>query len=250
MRRIYPDRDLKILWGLSAVFCAFPGCGQQCIAEAAENDDIAVIGEIAHIQSHSDKGPRANPALTPKERDCYDNWILLCASHHRLLDKQPNTFTAEILRQWKEDLESWVRERLAEEMPEVSFAELEIVTRAILHAPSSVSDLELPSDPGEKMRRNSLTDNVRFLITLGLGKAGEVGEFVEQVATRDPHFPERLKAGFVEEYLRLTENGLNGDALFEALREFAYAGSRNFQNQAAGLAVLVYLFEKCEVFEP
>lgn len=77
----------------------------------------------------------------------------------------------------------------------------------------------------------------------------EVEEFVEHVAIRDSRFPERLKAGFVAEYSRLKEQGFEGDSLFEALREFAYGRTRNFQKQAAGLAVLVYLFEKCEVFE-
>jgi hypothetical protein len=84
---------------------------------------------------------------------------------------------------------------------------------------------------------------------MGLGKAKEVHHYVEGVAALDPHFPERLKAGFVNEYDQLVEGGVRGDVLFESLLEFASQGSRDPKCRAAGLAVLAYLFETCEVFE-
>ena len=114
---------------------------------------------------------------------------------------------------------------------------------------------ELPSsdfvalDPRAKMEKNNLTDRVHFLITLGFAKFKEVENYVEKIALLDSQFPERLKAGFIQEYNRLYEAGIEGDSLFEALREFAYGRSGNFKQQAAGLAVLTYLFQKCEVFE-
>jgi len=82
-----------------------------------------------------------------------------------------------------------------------------------------------------------------------LGKAREVGSFVKEVASLDLHFPERLKSRFVEEYRRLLNEGFQGDELFETLMVFSSRGSSDFKQQAAGLAVLCYLFEKCEVFE-
>lgn len=249
MSRSYPDKDLKLLWGLSAGRCAFPSCRQLCIAEASGSDPAATIGKIAHIQAHSDKGPRANPHLSSKERDCYENWILLCGTHHDLIDIQPNTFTVEDLRRWKREHIAWVHYRLNEEMPQVTFAELEIVTKAILQVPSPPSTNFSVIDPREKMTRNSITDHILFSITLGLGKAKEVEDFVEHVSLMDHQFPERLKAGFLSEYIRLRNAGFEGDSLFESLREFACSGNRDFQQQAAGLAVLVYLFQKCEVFE-
>ena len=59
-------------------------------------------------------------------------------------------------------------------------------------------------------------------------------------------FGMRLKAGFVSEYKRLLEGGLKGDLLFMSLVRFAAGRSGN---ESAGLVVLVYLFESCEVFE-
>lgn len=249
MSRKYPQKDLKVLWQRSYGLCAYPGCRQPGIVGATEFDDIAIIGKIAHIYAHSDNGPRAKPELTDKERDCYGNWVILCSTHHDMVDAQPNTFTAEDLLTWKRDLEDWVNSRLATEITEVTFAELETVTQVLLQSPMSPSSDFNVISPQEKMAHNDLTDNVHFTITLGLGKFKEVEEFVEYVAIRDRHFPERLRAGFVSEYNRLRNEGYTGDSLFEALRQFASGNNTSFERQAAGLSVLVYLFHKCEVFE-
>ncbi|HRQ42094.1 MAG TPA: HNH endonuclease signature motif containing protein [Chloroflexota bacterium] len=249
MSRRYPTKDIKLLWGLSAGRCAFPDCRQPSIIDGTEVDDRAIIGKIAHIYAHSNEGPRAKPDLTDEERDRYDNWVILCSRHHDLVDAQPNTFTAEDLLSWKRDLETWVSSQLATEIAEITFVELEIVTQALLQSPMPPSSDFTVISPHEKMARNDLTDSVLFMVTLGIGKSKEVEDFVEHVAVRDPSFPERLRAGFVNEYNRLRDEGYVGDSLFEALRQFASNGNSNFARQAAGLAVLIYLFEKCEVFE-
>lgn len=52
------------------------------------------------------------------------------------------------------------------------------------------------------------------------------------------------------EYERLKNAELmSGDELFNGLLDFASLGATDFKQRAAGLTVLVYLFEKCEVFE-
>lgn len=100
------------------------------------------------------------------------------------------------------------------------------------------------------MRKNSLTDKVRLKLTLGLSVFNEVENFVQSVTRLDPHFPERLKSGFVTRYNDFLEKGINGDALFTVLHDFSSSSSSNFDRQGAGLGVLCYLFQKCEVFEP
>lgn len=85
---------------------------------------------------------------------------------------------------------------------------------------------------------------------MGLIKAKEVQQFVEQASTLDPTFPTRLKATFLQEYKRLKdEESLSGDSLFEAIHQFASPSTKAFEYQAAGLAVVTYLFEKCDIFE-
>ena len=60
---------------------------------------------------------------------------------------------------------------------------------------------------------------------------------------------ELVKMGFVEKYNELTKAGIKGDILFDSLLEFASNRSSGFREQAAGLAVLSYFFETCDVFE-
>lgn len=70
------------------------------------------------------------------------------------------------------------------------------------------------------------------------------------MALYDTTFPERLRQGFITEYNSLRDtDGLTGDALFYALVDFTSGSISDLKRQAAGLAVLGYLFECCEVFE-
>lgn len=60
-----------------------------------------VTGEICHIQARSKGGPRYNVSLPVKERHAFDNLILLCAHHHKIIDAQPEIYTAETLGELK-----------------------------------------------------------------------------------------------------------------------------------------------------
>jgi hypothetical protein len=102
------DQQLKILWGIGAV-CAFRGCGQWLVQEASANDPAAVVGQMAHIVAHSDQGPRADPSYPPERRNLAENLILLCPTHHVLVDAQDSTYTVEELRGWKAAEERLVR---------------------------------------------------------------------------------------------------------------------------------------------
>lgn len=142
------------------------------------------------------------------------------------------------------------REALARQMPDITFDELEIVTKSIICIPPAPPETNFTlTNPKEKMSKNKFTDKVLFPLTMGMGKVWEVNRFVETFATLNPDFPERLRAGFIREYERLRAEGVEGDALFEALYNFSSGHSTDIRKVAAGLAVLSYLFWKCEVFE-
>ena len=84
---------------------------------------------------------------------------------------------------------------------------------------------------------------------MGLSVAREVRDFVESATRTDRHFPERLKIRFLREYHRLRDEGHVEDDLFELMCGFAQRGFGEASKRAASQAVLVYLFEACEVFE-
>jgi hypothetical protein len=250
--RSYKDRDLKLLWGLAAARCSNPNCRKPLIKEATAKDPHAVVGKIAHISdfSPSPNSPRSDPSLTTGELNAYENLILLCGDHHDEIDKQKKTFPRETLLRWKREHEAWVFSRLQQVIPTIGFAELEVVCQGIIAGSQPPSEPVLPTPPAEKMRKNGLSEKLRLRLTLGLSVFTEVEHFVQGVARLNSHFPEQLKAGFVLRYNEFLQRGTQGDALFEALHDFASSSSSNFERQAAGLGVLCYLFQKCEVFEP
>jgi tetratricopeptide (TPR) repeat protein len=99
----------KMLWSLAAGRCAFPGCRRELFMDASQTDDESLVGEACHIVTQSPTGPRGDPSLTPEQLDHYDNLILLCQVHHKLIDDQPDTYTVQRLLQMKAAHEKWVR---------------------------------------------------------------------------------------------------------------------------------------------
>ena len=112
--RNYSDRTLKILWGRGAGRCSVPTCRLELFADATDHDPMVVIGEIAHIEAASDRGPRANRSKTKNERDQYQNLILLCQNCHHRMDAQKKSNSVEFIQRLKEDHEAWVRNSLPE----------------------------------------------------------------------------------------------------------------------------------------
>lgn len=259
MARNYKDKDLKLLFGRSGFYCAYPGCMNRLIANETEYDDAAILAQIAHIVGSSNVGPRADPSMTDTDKNAYENLVLLCGVHHPLVDKQDNTYSIEILHAWKSTLERWVEERLTEGMRLVQFAELRVICDSIVTGASQLGSTALTSvPPADKMDANEMTSRSSYRMQLGLLQAPQVAQFIGEYATRiDPTFPGRLRAGFVTEYDRLHSSGLRGDALFLAMQRFSASGAADlaatqevrFEREAAGLAVLCHLFEICDVFK-
>lgn len=94
------DKIIKRLFALSGNLCAFPGCSTQLANEGI------ISAQIAHIEAEKPGGPRYNPKQSETERFGYDNLILLCPTHHNLIDKDSKTYTVEVLKQFKSKRES------------------------------------------------------------------------------------------------------------------------------------------------
>ena len=247
--RYYTPPDLALLWSRSGGRCGFPECPVICVELANENDLSATVGNVAHIEALSNSGPRANPSLTLRQRNSYDNLILLCSTHHDQVDAQPNTYTVEMLRAWKTTQEERYNDFLAQVMPNITFVELATITNVL------VSGEQLPPSPitviphQDKIDRNGLTGQSILWFNMGLLQTKRVESYVEATGSIDRTFVSRLTSGFITEYQQQTQAGLQGDALFAAMFRFSVQGRTDFQHQSAGLAVLAYLFERCEVFE-
>ena len=239
----------------SGNICAMPDCRKSLTADS-DKSAPAVLGEAAHIYGENPgsntKPPSARylSTMTDYERNHYDNLIYLCPTCHTKIDKQENDYSADYLKQLKREHEQWVSDQLDMQMNVVSFAELEIASKAI----ASGQHVDFSEDfftitPSEKIDKNNLSQSVRSDIAMGLSKSKEVEKFLANMAMNvDGEFPERLKNGFKTKYEELKEE-LSGDELFASMLEYSQAGQKGFKQQAASLAVLSHLFHICEVFE-
>jgi len=104
------DKTRKILWARSGNQCAI--CKRELVVDATPHDDDSVVAEECHIISAREQGPRHDPTYPKENLDSYENLILLCRVHHKMVDDQQDTYTTDILRQMKSNHEVSVAEKL------------------------------------------------------------------------------------------------------------------------------------------
>jgi hypothetical protein len=86
---------LKRLFTLSGNRCAFPKCSSAIVVGGT------VVGKVCHIRARSPEGPRYDRVQTPDARHGFDNLILLCGTHHTVIDDDDETYTVERLEAMK-----------------------------------------------------------------------------------------------------------------------------------------------------
>ena len=91
------ERDIKILFARSKNQCAYPNCSEVIVQPSG-----TIAGEICHIKARSSKWPRFDETQTDNQRHAYDNLILLCRNHHKIVDSEPEKYTVELLKEFKE----------------------------------------------------------------------------------------------------------------------------------------------------
>jgi hypothetical protein len=96
-----PSRStIKRLFALSGNRCAFP----KCPAPLAQ--DNTLVGEVCHIKGKQPDAARYDPQQTPAERNAFENLILMCPTHHTVIDCDDEAYTVERVRKLKADYEA------------------------------------------------------------------------------------------------------------------------------------------------
>lgn len=93
-----PSERTKLLLFGSASRCAFPDCLEPLVQRYVGITTVNV--EIAHIRSEKPRGPRHVPGYAPVHG--FENLLLLCLKHHKVVDDNPDAFQIELLEEWKE----------------------------------------------------------------------------------------------------------------------------------------------------
>ena len=108
------QKDIKLLWARAAGRCSFPECRIKLTQDKDLASDSFPLGEQAHIVGESENAARGKSPLTVDERNSYFNLILLCPTHHTIIDNDPEDYPVEKLHIMKAQHELWVEQTLSE----------------------------------------------------------------------------------------------------------------------------------------
>ena len=109
------DKDRKQLWTAAAGICSYHYNGESCFQKLFVNNGTmdTNLGEECHIIGDKPGTARHQKEFAGKET--YNNAILLCHSHHKIVDDNPNVYTVDVLKRMKNEHEIIISEKLAKE---------------------------------------------------------------------------------------------------------------------------------------
>jgi hypothetical protein len=120
------DPTWKRLFAVSGNRCAYRGCPQPLIDETTG----AVVGEVCHIRGDKKGAKRFDESQSDKDRHGYDNLILMCGTHHTVIDSDEAIFTPEVLLALKAEHEArWKGDPQPDDLCERFAANVTITTQ-------------------------------------------------------------------------------------------------------------------------
>ena len=108
------EKSIKLLWANAAGRCSFTGCEERLTIQQASEAAPFTLGEMAHNKGRKKGSNRYDQTQSDKERDDYKNLILMCPTHHTLIDKPENEkkYSVELLTEMKMAHEANILSRL------------------------------------------------------------------------------------------------------------------------------------------
>lgn len=85
-RTTVPLKVQSALWARAAGRCEFRGCNHDLVGDLVAARQDPLFGFIAHIVAQTVDGPRGDPVRSPALAKSLENLMLLCATHHKLID--------------------------------------------------------------------------------------------------------------------------------------------------------------------
>jgi hypothetical protein len=106
------DRDRKVLWTKAGNRCSYNSDSETCNMELVrvDNGKYVVIGEECHIVGEKSKAARYIEIYP--QRETYYNAILMCGTHHKIIDDNPGIYPIEVLHTMKDRHEKTIQEAL------------------------------------------------------------------------------------------------------------------------------------------
>ena len=92
------------LWAKAAGVCEFEGCDRDLTHDLITSKS-ANFGQIAHIVAASPDGPRGHKHRSIQLVKDFSNLMLMCYTHHRLIDTNEDDYSESLLREMKQNHE-------------------------------------------------------------------------------------------------------------------------------------------------
>ena len=206
------------------------------------------IGENAHIYGEKPDAARYDATKPTEYVNSETNLIFLCCNCHKKVDTQVAMYPPESLFTMKAEHEKRVVLALKQGAISYTYAELEVITTYLARESgmATVNANYKLLRLTDKINKNQLAD-VQGYIDIGLLSVSRIEDYLNRHP--DPGFADNLTRIFVDKYTALKGEESEPIGIFYALWDFACNGKVDYNYRSAGLALLVYFFEKCEVFE-
>ena len=107
-QRTIKINTLKSVFAHSGNMCAFPGCNQLLMFSEDFN-----ISNVCHISGLNVGSARYNSSLSDDFLNSEKNLILLCPTHHSIVDKDEKRFTVDVLVNMKKSWEEYVQKTIS-----------------------------------------------------------------------------------------------------------------------------------------
>ena len=233
-------KDERLLHTKSGNRCA------RCSIVLVENS--VCIGENAHIYGEKPTAARYDASKSAEFVNSERNLIFLCCNCHKIVDTDVSDYSVEKLLSIKAKHESRVIKALQQSAVQYTYAELQVITSFLVQEGGKLAGdinyhlLRLP----DKIELNQLAE-VQGYIDMGLLSVSRIEDYLNKHP--DPSFADKLTSIIVEKYITLKQEDSEPISIFNRLWDFACNDQVEYCYRSAGLAILVYFFEKCEVFE-
>ncbi len=91
------QKTLKRLFAVSGNKCYFPNCNTPLVDKGIGT----LTGEICHIKGKKTESSRYDPNQSDEERHGFDNLVLMCPLHHKIIDDDAGFYTISRLKEIK-----------------------------------------------------------------------------------------------------------------------------------------------------
>lgn len=178
---------------MSGNTCAFPECPSPLVEPTG-----TITGEICHIRAQNPGGARFDATQTQSDRHAYENLILLCGQHHKIVDAEAALYTVDVLERMKANQEQ--QRGRAERESDGIFAQLLLSAMPQVEVQNNTGNIVVSSPGavvGGVINIRSTSRRPTFQAAQGMiGASGDESRYIQYLINRYNEFaskePSRL----------------------------------------------------------